>query len=90
MSTLVTVLFYLFVSQANAHGWYDKACCADKDCHPVNCDDISHNSAGDFVWHEIIFYRTSMKVSQDGGCHVCVNSATLNPLGICIYMPSES
>jgi hypothetical protein len=57
---------------AQSHEWYPSACCSDRDCHPVNCEEIS-TTPGYYRWHNLMFPRDASYPSQDGGCHVCVS-----------------
>jgi hypothetical protein len=83
------------VGTARAHDWYDQACCHDKDCRPVKCEDIerittAHGSG--WIWHRdkggIWFPQDRLKHSLDGNCHACISEATTPP-GICLYMPDQ-
>ncbi len=91
---VIWIITSMFAGAAQAHGWYDRACCMDKDCHPVPCDDIRGDAKGGFIWHrgpndDVFFLKERLKVSQDGACHVCVASG-VSPAGICIYLPWSS
>ncbi len=57
---------------ASGHEWYPSACCSDKDCHPVRCEEIK-TSPDYYWWHGIGFPRNASYPSQDGACHVCVS-----------------
>ena len=35
------------------HSWYPNECCADKDCHPVPCDEISEAENGAMHWKNL-------------------------------------
>jgi hypothetical protein len=51
--------------------WYPNECCADKDCHPVPCDEISEGENGAMHWKNLIFEGSQIRTSPDGECHVC-------------------
>jgi len=53
------------------HSWYPNECCADKDCHPVPCDEISEGENGAMHWKNLIFEGGQIRTSPDGECHVC-------------------
>jgi hypothetical protein len=53
------------------HSWYPNECCADKDCHPVPCDEISGGENGAMHWKNLIFEGTQIRTSPDSECHVC-------------------
>ena len=53
------------------HSWYPNECCADKDCHPVPCDEISEGENGAMHWKNLIFEGSQIRTSPDGECHVC-------------------
>jgi hypothetical protein len=77
---------------AAAHGWYDIACCSDRDCEPLPIDAVVETATG----YEVTFYsarlrflvqgyvpRERIKISQDGSFHVCANPTRI----ICLYVP---
>ena len=43
------------------HSWYPNECCADKDCHPVPCDEISEDENGAIHWKYLIFEGSQIK-----------------------------
>ena len=53
------------------HSWYPNECCADKDCHPVPCDEISEGENGAMHWKNLIFEGSQIRISPDSECHVC-------------------
>jgi len=57
---------------ASGHEWYPSACCSDKDCRPVPCEEIS-TTHDYYWWHGLGFPRNASSPSTDGGCHVCVS-----------------
>lgn len=65
-----------------AHGWYPNSCCADKDCHPVPCEELLEQSDGSWIWDIFRFNRNVVQPSQDRYCHVC----TLGPNGLCAFI----
>jgi hypothetical protein len=80
------------------HGFYDRQCCGGQDCHPVACEEIRAARDG-WLWHfagdDVSFSRNMLRISQDGGCHVCVHSTSLNGadntlVGQCIYLPPQT
>jgi hypothetical protein len=80
---------YLLALLLLVHGWYDKACCQDRDCHPVACERIVATHGGfeftDYSGAVYFFTRDKMKSSQDGDCHACVHQETHT--GLCLYLP---
>ena len=76
-----------------AHAFYAPDCCGGRDCHPVACEEIVTTKDGWQWQHRIWFSRYMMRVSQDGGCHVCVAQpefSTVPPYGVCIYLPPQT
>jgi hypothetical protein len=65
-----------------AHLFYGKECCSDNDCHPVPCSEVTTTDTG-WMWQDRRFTRDMLKLSEDGGCHVCVSFIPL-----CIYLPA--
>jgi hypothetical protein len=93
-SSLVLLLSLLSSSVAAAHDWYPSECCSGKDCHQVPCDQIHAEGMGSY-WYQGEFSRGARihfpksydkSPAPDGMCHVCINSATVIPNGICIYV----
>ena len=88
---LALALVALAVAPAAAHSFYDKACCADADCHPVACERITAVNGGfEFRAYDRVTYfftRDKMKPSQDESCHVCVNAASHS--ATCIYLRAD-
>ena len=90
-SFLIVGAVVLATSPALAHSWYDRSCCAENDCHPVPCEEITQNKDGDYVWHKIIFQKATLKPSHDYQCHVCHLPEGPSVLyGFCVYMPQTS
>jgi hypothetical protein len=50
---------------------YPNECCADKDCHPVPCDEISEGENGAMRWKNLLFEGSQIRTSPDSECHVC-------------------
>jgi hypothetical protein len=71
-------------ADAHAHSWYSKGCCEDQDCHPVPCSEIEMTADGGWKWKNVTFAHSTLRESQDDGCHVCV---TVAKYGRCIYLP---
>lgn len=65
-----------------AHWLYSKECCDEQHCRPVPCNEIVELGEDGWRWHETIFPRLMLKLSPDGGCHICTTPAPL-----CIYLP---
>ena len=66
------------------HWLYSNECCAETHCHPVPCNEIVDLGNG-WKWHDRQFTKWMLRVSPDGGCHVCIASGPL-----CIYLPPRS
>ena len=68
------------------HSWYPNECCADKDCHPVPCDEISEGENGAMHWKNLIFEGSQIRTSPDSECHVCHLLEEGRPvIPICIF-----
>jgi hypothetical protein len=77
---------------ANAHSWYPRECCHDKDCHPIPCAELKVTANGDVMWKGVLYFSGQMlRDSLDGQCHVCVeegHAARIVPyLPICVFVP---
>jgi hypothetical protein len=53
------------------HSWYPPACCADKHCFPIPCDEIAEVVDG-YDWGAFHFYPVQTYQSLDSQCHACV------------------
>jgi hypothetical protein len=76
-----------------AHWLYSTDCCADRDCHPVPCEEIVDTAWG-WIWtpvghSPVTFNREHVKPSPDGRCHVCHLGYGPGMNGICIYLPAR-
>ena len=70
---LLVMTLMLVSGAANAHSWYPKESCRDKDCHPVPCAELKVAASGDVMWKGVLYFSTSIQgESLDGQCHVCV------------------
>ncbi len=64
--------------KGNIPNWYDPACCSQRDCKPVEDDDIEFYllpGGGLAVRYKVtgnIFQRHQFKLSQDERYHVCI------------------
>jgi hypothetical protein len=68
------------------HSWYPNECCADKDCHPVPCDEITEGENGAMHWKNLIFEGSQIRISPDSECHVCHLLEEGRPvIPICIF-----
>ena len=72
---MIKVLFAAALVTA-VHSWYTAACCGDRDCRPVPCDQIVETRDG---WLYIPtrnkFTPEQVQPSQDRYCHVCLGQA---------------
>ena len=71
------VLMLVFLSSpALAHSFYDYDCCSDRDCHPVNSDDLVEVEDG--CWKYLPtgakFCGKQVRPSQDKHWHVCIGA----------------
>lgn len=62
----------ILLSLILAHGWYPQHCCANRDCHPVPCVEMTELPNGGWEWQNKIFMKEKVSSSQDAKCHVCV------------------
>jgi hypothetical protein len=93
MIKIITItLLTCCCGNAFGHEFYDKKCCDEKHCHPVNCNEITERANG-WLWQhdgtKVMFYRHALKKAPDGKCHVCVRYDGWLPNGLCIYLPPE-
>lgn len=97
--TRLALILALLTTPAQAHSWYDAACCDDTDCAPVHASVVRATADGWLVRirpgghvnyrkdQDLLLPYDDRKVrhSQDGEFHVC-----LSPLSntiYCIYVP---
>jgi hypothetical protein len=86
---LAAALVLAGLSPAGAHGWYDPACCSNRDCAPIPNTEVEWTPKG---WHVIGEDRYfghgdwGFRRSEDTGWHRCEF-----PLGSgrtrCLYVP---
>lgn len=83
MRTLAVLL--LLTSVATAHDWYEKSCCAERDCHPVDDDTVHETDRGvEIKGYGILSYSDPrLRWSRDNKDHIC-ESSVQNKL-ICVY-----
>lgn len=65
------------------HGWYSKACCGDRDCHPVPCESIAEVKDG-YVYDGVHFDRA--QPSPDNQCHACIQTYGNVRSGTCLFI----
>ena len=76
---------YLGTRYALSHEDYTKACCGDKDCHPVPCEEVRSDGMS-WKWKNYSIEKWRALPSTDGGCHVCINNNVMTSTMICIYL----
>lgn len=90
---LTFLLSFLLITPSIAHEWYPYACCSDKDCHPVACEDILEKGKN-LVYHDYPFFGDMIKPSKDGDCHVCISNENgtegYTPVPHCIFIQQGS
>jgi hypothetical protein len=74
-----------------AHDFYSYACCANRDCRPVPCEEIT-SAIGGWFWGSIFFKHSMEQTAPDGRCHVCVSRDVGHQLmkPNCIYLPPRT
>lgn len=66
-----------------AHSWYDFACCAENDCHPIPESEVRVTPEGHQVRGQLIPYGQERR-SGDSEYHICMpNPPTIK----CLYAP---
>jgi len=96
LALVITLVDALLGAPAMAHDFYDKACCANHDCHPVACETITAVPQGfDYVDprdHAVYFFtRDKMLPSADDRCHVCLHGEWMpQPAPVCLYLPIKA
>ena len=87
------VTFGVWIGVANAHSWYDPVCCNDRDCSPVDYNEIQEHGDGSITFRHCNFKANDTRIrwSHDGEWHVCIgpNGPENNATGYCycIYKP---
>jgi len=84
------------VSFTHAHDWYPYYCCAEHDCHPVDCEAII-DKGKEVIYHGLSFMGDMIRSSQDGQCHACIihehlpnNGDAYSPIPRCIFLQQGS
>lgn len=91
---ITAVVIFGLIRFSHGHSFYSKQCCADRDCHPVACEQINAVPGG-FEYRDArgsyFFTRDKMLPSQDENCHVCIlygeHAPTASPT--CVYLPAR-
>lgn len=76
--------FVIAVTAAHAHSWYERGCCDDQDCKPVEEGRVQERPDGVHVtgWSDVLQEGDpKLRWSRDDQDHVCENSNRL----ICVY-----
>lgn len=68
------------------HSWYPPACCGEKDCHPIPCEEINELKNGDMWWGGYKFPQDKIKPSQDGKCHACIFDNQRVKAPLCLFI----
>lgn len=79
---------------AQSHGWYERACCDERDCEPLPLDAVTLTPQGYHVRYismngnaiDQVVPRARVRPSHDGGYHGCAVAT----LVICLYVPLDS
>jgi hypothetical protein len=74
------IVFLLLV-----HSWYPLDCCADRDCHPIDCKQFVSFDDGTVAYHGWMIPKSRIRTSQDNDCHICV-SKSLGSVN-CVFFP---
>lgn len=83
---LLVICAFLFAIPAKPMGWYDAACCNNKDCRPAAKGEIVFTPDG---WYIKQFNQTlkpdewAVKKSKDHRMHICETATRAR----CIYVP---
>ena len=83
---LVVGTLLLTIASSFGHSWYDASCCSNRDCHPVNAEDVIEleNGSWKYLPLNIVFTKDKVKPSRDGKFHVCYGPESHYPF--CIYI----
>lgn len=92
------LLLKALVTPAHSHGWYDKSCCSDNDCAPVEKIEQVPEGLKVTTKHGTVIVPTNFtrRPSQDSDFHACIGKGDgeFAPAGepylICFYEPSGS
>lgn len=79
MRALIALL--AMTGTAAAHRWYDTSCCSDRDCHPVQANEIQITPSGYKIHGTIVSYGAA-KQSLDRNCHVCVYASAKRSVAV--------
>jgi len=87
---------------AGAHDWYDRDCCHNLDCAPVDKAESSGYATAFSFWPNGMTVTTRVgtvfvpedfprRQSKDGRIHVCMRPGATGAMQlICVYMPPNS
>jgi hypothetical protein len=90
--TIGLALTALLSSTSLGHEWYPKECCDEGDCHPAACSEIRANAI-DLEWQGYRFSKDKVRMSPDGGCHVCIQRKSRwipEERPLCVFLKASS
>lgn len=91
IACLVLAALLMWMAQANAMGWYDSACCSNRDCEQLSDTAVTVEEGGYRVHYtaklglavNVLVPFNAAKPSRDGHYHGCANTVAF----LCLYVP---
>jgi len=90
---LTVVAFFMLITFAFGHEWYDNECCNDTDCSPVDPAEVQEHGDGSITFRHCNFPADSTRIrwSHDSDFHVCIAPSGPENMSTgwcyCIYKP---
>lgn len=81
-------VFSLTIYGALAHSWYPTRCCSDRDCKPVNAEDVEDRGDSYFFKKlNVSFPKDKAEVGKDEDFHICILSVESGLTVLCVFKP---
>ena len=97
MRILLLTFMCILSTSVNAHDWYPKECCSNKDCAPVlGQPKWLSNSRVEATtkFGTAVFTKNKWRISKDCQYHACMNKSPFLDMygqnGICLFIPTCS
>jgi hypothetical protein len=84
-------IWVALAASAFGHGWYEYACCSDKDCRPVEDGYVVERVDGIHVknWGVLHPSDSRLRMSRDDKDHVCEQIKPGNSKLMCVYLKPQ-
>lgn len=86
----ILLLLGWLVGDAFGHSWYPTRCCSDRDCHPVNADEVSDDGETlTFKKLNVTFPKAKAEIGKDEDYHICILPLDTGLSVLCVFLPNN-